>query len=196
VPRNEQASWGHQPRLLRVCEKLVRSPRKSTHHASWELQIPQSSVWHILCKCLDAKGYWLHTLDGRGRWPRPAFSFHSAQATTRLEFLLPLMNCFVCRWFCVPPLHHHIDSVLANSKSQNAFLSPVLAMFHLDCTLAMKPASTPWRLLPKQIWRDSLPIYMLLSDVSVLVVALPSSEIPEGLISCCADFISLHFLTS
>jgi len=30
-------------------------------------------------------------------------------------------------------------------------------------------------------WRDSLPIDMLLSAVSVLVVVQPSSEVPEGL---------------
>jgi hypothetical protein len=35
---------------------------------------------------------------------------------------------------------------LANSKTQNSFLSPILAMFHHDCTLAVKPASTPWYL--------------------------------------------------
>jgi hypothetical protein len=35
-----------------------------------------------------------------------------------------------------------------------------------------------------QTWRNSLPIYMLLSAVSVLVVAQPSSEFPEGLINC------------
>ena len=33
----------------------------------------------------------------------------------------------------------------------------------------------------KKTWRDSLPIDMLLSAVSVLVVAQSSSEIPEGL---------------
>ena len=32
-------------------------------------------------------------------------------------------------------------------------------------------------------WRDSLPIDMLLSAMSVLVVARPSSEIPEGLMN-------------
>jgi len=36
-----------------------------------------------------------------------------------------------------------IDSVLANSKTQNAFLFPVHAMFRHDCPLAVKPASTP-----------------------------------------------------
>jgi hypothetical protein len=42
-----------------------------------------------------------------------------------------------------------IDSVLANSKTQNSFLSPVHAIFRHDCPLAAKPASTPCRLLPK-----------------------------------------------
>jgi hypothetical protein len=46
------------------------------------------------------------------RWLRPACSFRSAQAGTPLEFLVPLTNCFVRRWFCVvfgpkPPLHRH-----------------------------------------------------------------------------------------
>jgi hypothetical protein len=76
-----------------------------------------------------------------------------------------------------------IDSVLANSKKQNRFLSPVLAMFCYDCPLAVKPASTPWRLLSKQTWRDSLPTDMILSAVSVLVIALPSLEVPEGLMN-------------
>ena len=35
----------------------------------------------------------------------------------------------------------------------------------------------------KKTWRDSLPIDMLLSTVSVLVVAQSSSEIPEGLMN-------------
>jgi hypothetical protein len=71
-----------------------------------------------------------------------------------------------------------IDSILANSKTQNAFLLPVHAMFRPDCPLAVKPAR---RLIKK--WRDSLPIYMLLSAVSVLVVAQPSSEFPVGLMN-------------
>ena len=54
----------------------------------------------------------LHTLDSLGRWPQPARSFCSTQAATLLEFHVPLMNCFVRRWFCVvhgpkPPLHRH-----------------------------------------------------------------------------------------
>jgi len=62
-------------------------------------------------------------------------------------------------------------------------------MLRHDCPLAVKPASTPWRLVPlpkkeiKPTWRDSLPIDMLLSAVSVLVVAQPSWEVPEGLMN-------------
>ena len=51
-----------------------------------------------------------------------------------------------------------------------------------DYLLAVEPGSTPRYLVPKKkTWRDSLPIDMLLSAVSVLVVAQSSSEIPEGL---------------
>jgi hypothetical protein len=56
-------------------------------------------------------------------------------------------------------------------------------MFRHECPLVVKPASTPLHLLPRQTWRDSLPSDMLLSAVSVLVVALPSSEIPEELMN-------------
>jgi len=62
----------------------------------------------------------------------------------------------------------------ANSKTQKAFLFPVRAMFRHDCLLAVKPASTLGRLVHTNTWRDSLPIGMLLSAVSVLVVAQSS----------------------
>ena len=76
-----------------------------------------------------------------------------------------------------------IDSVLANSKTQNAFLFTVNAIFRHDYPLEVEPVSTPRPLVPKKTWRDSLPINMLLSAVSVLVVAQSSSEIPEGLMN-------------
>ena len=41
----------------------------------------------------------------------------------------------------------------------------------------------PRPLVQKKTWRVSLPIDMLLSAVSVLVVAKSSSEIPEGLMN-------------
>jgi hypothetical protein len=50
-------------------------------------------------------------------------------------------------------------------------------------SLAVKPLSTPWHLVHKKTWRDSLPIDMLLSAVSVLVVVQLSLEVPEGLMS-------------
>jgi len=57
-------------------------------------------------------------------------------------------------------------------------------MFRHDCPLAVKPASTPRRLVhKKKTWRNSLPIDMLLSAVSVLDVAQPSSGVPEGLMN-------------
>jgi hypothetical protein len=56
------------------------------------------------------------------------------------------------------------------------------AIFRHDYTLAVEPASTP-RPPVKKPWRDSLPIDMLLSAVSVLVVAQSSSEISEGLMN-------------
>jgi hypothetical protein len=56
-------------------------------------------------------------------------------------------------------------------------------MFHHDSPLAVKPASTPWRLVNKKTWRDSVPIDVLLSAVSVVLVAQPSSEIQEGLMN-------------
>ena len=53
----------------------------------------------------------------------------------------------------------------------------------LFVSLAVEPGSTPRPLVQKKTWRDSLPINMLLSAVSVMVVAQSSSEIPEGLMN-------------
>jgi len=48
----------------------------------------------------------------------------------------------------------------------------------------VEPASTPRHLVQKKTTlRDSLPTDMLLSAVSVLVVAQSSSEVPEGLMN-------------
>jgi len=76
-----------------------------------------------------------------------------------------------------------IDSVLSNSKTQNAFLFTVNAIFRHDYPLTMEPGSTPRSLVQTKTWKDSLPIDMYLSAVSVLVVAQSSSEIPEGLMN-------------
>jgi len=47
----------------------------------------------------------------------------------------------------------------------------------------VEPGSTPRPLVQKKTWRDSVPIDMLLSTVSVFVVAQSSSEIAEGIMN-------------
>jgi len=89
-------------------------------------------------------------------------------------------------WYMIRNLRCTVtnDSVLANSKTQNAFLFAVNVIFLHDYLLAVEPGSTPRPLVcTKKTWRDSLPIDMLLSAVSVLVVAQSSSEILEGLMN-------------
>jgi len=57
-------------------------------------------------------------------------------------------------------------------------------MFRHDCPPTVKLASTQWNLAnKKETWRDSAPIDMFLSAVSVLVVVQLSSEVPEGLMN-------------
>ena len=76
-----------------------------------------------------------------------------------------------------------IESVLANSKTSNAFLFTGEPHFSSRLT----PSGGTWKYAKapsaKKTRRDSLPIDMLLSAVSVLVVAQSSSEIPEGLMN-------------
>jgi len=76
-----------------------------------------------------------------------------------------------------------LTQFLANSKTQNAFLFIVHAIFRHDYLLAVEPASTPRPLVQKKTLRNSLPIDMLLCAVSVLVVTQSSSGIPEGLMN-------------
>jgi len=85
---------------------------------------------------------------------------------------------------CPPLVARQMSIFLANFKTHSAFLFPVHAMFRHDCPLAVNPASTPRRPVhKKKTRRDSLHIDMPLFSVSVLVVAHPSSEVPEGLMN-------------
>ena len=123
-----------------------------------------------------------------GPWARTACSFRSAQAATLLEFMYHIrivLSVAGSMWYMIRNLRctSTIDSVLANSKTQNAFLFTVNAIFRHDYPLAVEPGSTPRPLVQKKTWRNSLPIDMFLSAVSVLVVAQSSSEIPEGLMN-------------
>jgi hypothetical protein len=120
---------------------------------------------------------------------QPVGSCRSAQAATLLEFLVPLTNCFVRRWFCVvhgpkPPLHRH--NWLSFGKFQNTERFLIPCPRHVSSRLlpsgeTCKYATAP--ITPGKTLRDSLPIDTLLSAVSVLVVALPSSQFPEGLMN-------------
>jgi hypothetical protein len=93
------------------------------------------------------------------------------------------------QWFCVvhgpkPPLHRHNWLSFGKLQDTERFLIPCPRHVSSRMPLAAKPARIPWRLLPnKKTLRDSLPIDMLLSAVSVSVVALPISEILEGLMN-------------
>jgi hypothetical protein len=86
-------------------------------------------------------------------------------------------------WYMVPNLccSVTIDSVLANSKTQNAFLFPVHAMFRHDCPLAVKPANTPLHLGHKKNLRDSLPIDMLPFGMTIPATVSQRLEIQVGL---------------
>ena len=73
------------------------------------------------------------------------------------------------------------------TPKKNKLHAPVINLPHFLSVrlhpLAVESGSTPRPLVKKKTWRDSLPIDMLLPDVSVLVVAQSSSEIPEGLMN-------------
>ena len=120
------------------------------------------------------------------------------QAATLLEFMYHsriVLSVGGSVWYMIRNLRYTvtIESVLANSKTQNAFLFTVNAIFRQhDYPLAVEPGSTPRPLVQKKTWRDSLPIDMLLSAVSVLVVEQSSSEIPEGLMNNPVLFVGLH----
>jgi hypothetical protein len=124
-----------------------------------------------------------HTLDSLGRWPQPAYSFRSAQTATLLQFLVPLRNCFVRRWFCVvlgpkPPLYRHNWVSFSKFWDAEPFLIPCPPNVSSRLPLAMKTASKPWH-----TWRGSIYIDKVLSAISLLFVALPSSEVPEELMN-------------
>jgi hypothetical protein len=74
-------------------------------------------------------------------------------------------------------------AILADSKTQNASLFPVHAIFCHDCPLTVKLACTQCNLVNKKTWKDSAPIDMFLSAVSFLVVVQLSSEVLEGLMN-------------
>ena len=79
-------------------------------------------------------------------------------------------------WYMVRSLHYTTDSVLANSKTQNAFLFPVHTMFPHDCPLAVKPASMPRRLVHEKTWRDKI-LYLLICSFLLCLSWLLRSQV-------------------
>ena len=75
-----------------------------------------------------------------------------------------------------------IDSVLANSKTERFLIH---CARHFSSRLPPSGATCKYAKAPntKKTLRYSLPIDMLLSAVSFLVVAQSSSEVPEGLMN-------------
>jgi hypothetical protein len=73
-------------------------------------------------------------------------------------------------------------AILADSKTQNASLFPVHAMFRHDCPLTVKLASMQWNFVNRKKLGEILHL-LILSAVSVLVVVQLSSEVPEGLMN-------------
>ena len=105
-------------------------------------------------------------------------------------------NCFVCRWLCAvhdpkPPLYIH--NWLSFGKFQDTERFLIHCERHFSSRLP--PSGGTWKYAKapstKKTWRDSLPIDMLLSAVSVLVVAQSSSEIPEGLMNI-PVYLNIH----
>ena len=82
-----------------------------------------------------------------------------------------------------PPLHSHNSLSFGKFQDTERFL--------IDCerhfSSRLPPSGGTWKHAKapntKKTWRYSLSIDMLLSAVSVLVVAQSSSEIPEGLMN-------------
>jgi hypothetical protein len=102
----------------------------------------------------------------------------STEGETLQVSVLPY-RCSIC-----PPLVTRQTSNFGKFQDTDRLLIPCPR--HVSSRLpplAVKPASTPRRLVQKKTWRGSLSIDMLLSAVSVLVVAQSSSDIPEGLMN-------------
>ena len=111
------------------------------------------SLWHNEPIAMPAG-----SLEARlpGPWARTACSFRSAQAATLLEFMYHsriVLSVGGSVWYMIRNLRCTvtIDSVLANSKTQNAFLFTVNAIFIHEYPLAVEPGSTPRPLVQKEL---------------------------------------------
>ena len=132
------------------------TPKGSMSTEGETLQVPVLPYRCLICWLLRAPDKrFSHTLDSLGRWlGRPLrfaahrqplswnFMYHSRivlSVGSSVRYMIRNLRCTVT-----------IDSVLANSKTQNAFLFTVHAIFRHDYPLAVEPASTPRSLLQKK----------------------------------------------
>jgi hypothetical protein len=153
--------------------------------------VTEASATPSLHDVLTSEGSWQKFLarPRQSRLMAPAGLFVSQRRGSHSSGISCItMNCFVCRWFCVvlclkPLLHHHNWLSFGKYQDTVCFLIPCPHNVLSQLPLAVKPASTPWCLLPKQTWWDSLPIDTLLSAVSALVAALLSSAVLQGLMN-------------
>ena len=86
-----------------------------------------------------------------------ACALRNEQAATLLEFHVHsriVLSVGGSVWYMIRNLRCivTIDSVLANSKTQNAFLFTVKAIFLHDYPLSVEPGSTPRPLVQKKTW--------------------------------------------
>ena len=85
-----------------------------------------------------------------------ACALGNEQEATLLEFMYHsriVLSLGGSVWYMIRNLRCTvtIDSVLANSKTQNTFLFTLNAIFHHDYLIAVEPGSTPWPLVQKKL---------------------------------------------
>jgi hypothetical protein len=144
----KQTSW---PRSLAETVKCVQHEDVCTQ---WARHLTETSAIPNLHDVVTSEGSWqkflIHSGQSR-RWPWPAYSFCNAQAATLLEFLVPLTNCFVCRWFCVVlglklPLHHH--NWLSFGKFQDVQCFLITCTCHVSLQLHPSGETCKYAMVP------------------------------------------------
>ena len=113
-------------------------------------------IYRVFKKCQCTWWLYCNRQVHKGLWARTACSFRSAQTATLLKFMYHsriVLSVGGSVWYMIRNLRCTvtIDSVLANSKTQNAFLFTVNVIFRHDYPLAVEPGSTPRPLVQKKL---------------------------------------------
>ena len=112
-----------------------------------------------------------------------ACALRNEQAATLLEFLYHSRNILSVGgsvWYMIRNLCYTVtfDSFLAHSKTQNAFLFTVNAIFRHDYPLAVEPGSTPRPLVKKKKLGEIL--YLLICSFLPCLSWLSRSRVPKS----------------